>query len=603
MDAAVAAAISLARMGTPARDLETDRLEFKQEDRDVRRTLELVADAVICLANNEGGHVVLGVPDRPEADLASWGVRAVITVDTLRRGVFDRTRPPLSVPVEETQEAGTRFLCVTVPKGATFYANAAGTATRRLARNCIPFTPAEQHQAAAARGYFDWSAESSGVSRDALAAEEIARLRRLLVLAGRDDLSRLDDPQLLRDLRLSLDDDSVTRAGMLLLGKESELAATIPTYGYAYQYRQSPGSESTARLRGARPILAAVELLLDAVGARSQTHSISIEGGVQLQIRDYPQEAIREVVVNAFIHRDFEQGAAVEVEHSAEALSVTSAGGLVYGVTPENILTHPSTPRHRLLMETVTLLQVAERSGQGIDRTYRELLRAGKPPPTILDDGVQVRVVLPGGTGNDAFARFVANLDGQLGGDVEVLLALSHLRDRRSINASQLAALAQRSPAEAKGVLDRLAHVSLIEATRRTARRGTPTYVLTGEALTRLGRAVRYHYRRTDDTDRKIIEQVREYGFVTNVTLRRMFNVDVYTARNLLQSLRERGVLEKLDAARGGPGIRYGLRSESATRGMGITKEGLPTPVAPEDEGPLQLEFPLSGADDAKAGS
>ena len=55
-------------------------------------------------------------------------------------------------------------------------------------------------------------------------------------------------------------------------------------------------------------------------------------------------------------------------------------------------------------------LQVAERTGQGLDRTYRELLRCGKAPPTALDDGLQVRVIVPGGTGNDAFARFVADI-------------------------------------------------------------------------------------------------------------------------------------------------------------------------------------------------
>ena len=563
MDTQVSAALALIRSGTPARELESDRLEFKQEEPDIKGTIENMADAVICLANNEGGFVVLGVPDRHDAPRSTWGVSPGITVDILRRGIFDRTRPSLSVPVEELAEAGVRVLCVTVPQGAIFYSNAAGTATRRLGPACVPFSPQEQHQAAASRGYLDWSAEDSGATLDSLAGDEIRRARRLLTLAGREDLARADDAQLLRDLRLRGDRDAVTRAGLLLFGREDEVRRLIPTYGYAYQYRPSPGSESSARVRGHRPILAAIEMLLDAAASRSQVHSISIEGGVQLQIQDYPPEAIREVVVNAFVHRDYEQGAAIEVEHSPESLLITSPGGLVYGVTPENILTHPSTPRHRLLLETVTMLQVAERTGQGIDRAYRELLRAGKPPPTISDDGSQVRVLLPGGSGNDAFVRFAASTDPELSRDVDVLLALSHLREKRSIDPLDLAALAQRSAGEAKAALDRITSAGLIEPTRRTARHDLPTYTLTEYGLARLGRAVRYHYRRTDDTDRKVIDHVREYGYVTNQTLRRLFNIDVYTARNLLQSLRERGILQKLDTARGGPGIRYGLAATS----------------------------------------
>ncbi len=185
-------------------------------------------------------------------------------------------------------------------------------------------------------------------------------------------------------------------------------------------------------------------------------------------------------------------------------------GGLVFGVTPENILTHPSTPRNRLLLETVTALQVAERTGQGIDRAYRELLRTGKVPPTFGDDGYQVRVLVQGGTGNDAFARFVAELAPELGGDMDVLLALSHLRDARNIDAARLAAIAQRSTSEAQGVLERLALARLVAPTARTAARAHPTYVLTGSTLASLGRAVRYHVRRADETDRKVADHIRE---------------------------------------------------------------------------------------------
>ena len=45
---------------------------------------------------------------------------------------------------------------VTVPRGATFYAE--GTATRRLGTKAVPFPPDQQRRALAARGLHDWSA-------------------------------------------------------------------------------------------------------------------------------------------------------------------------------------------------------------------------------------------------------------------------------------------------------------------------------------------------------------------------------------------------------------------------------------------------------------
>jgi len=55
-----------------------------------------------------------------------------------------------------------------------------------------------------------------------------------------------------------------------------------------------------------------------------------------------------------------------------------------------------------------------------------------------------------------------------------------------------------------------------------------------------------------------VIEHVREYGFVTNRTIQRLFDISVYAARNMLAEMRGRGLLEKIGEARGGPGVRYG---------------------------------------------
>jgi ATP-dependent DNA helicase RecG len=69
---------------------------------------------------------------------------------------------------------------------------------------------------------------------------------------------------------------------------------------------------------------------------------------------------------------------------------------------------------------------------------------------------------------------------------------------------------------------------------------------------------VTYRRRTIDETDQKVIEHVQEYGFVTNRTLQRLFDRDLFAARNMLSDLRERGLIEKLGTARGGPGVKYG---------------------------------------------
>ena len=349
-------------------------------------------------------------------------------------------------------------------------------------------------------------------------------------------------------------------AAILMLAKEELIREVIPSYGYSYQYRPTPGSEATNRLRDQKPLLAAVESLMEAIRARTEVRPLNVAGGVQLQLVDFPPNAVRELLVNALIHRSFDDSGTVDIEHSPERLTITSPGGLVSGVTPENILTHPSTPRHRLLTEVIARCQLAERTGQGIDRAYREMLRAGKPPPRIEDFESRVRASLDGGIGNDAFTRFVRDLPEPLGGDVDVLICLSILRASTSIDGLRLAEAIQRSPIEAQDVLARLGDddAGLLEPTRRTVRKPFPSYRLRNEPLAKLARAVSYRRRTLGEIDSKVVEHVNEYGFVTNKTVQRLFDVNVYAARNMLSDLRERQLLNKIGKARGGPGVKYG---------------------------------------------
>lgn len=558
MQEATAEALKALLAGASANDLEGDTLDFKEPTADVKVTFKIVSDAAVCFVNARGGDIVLGVDDKGRGGKALVGVNSKITVDNLRRAIFDRTRPQLTCFVEEHEMGGQRIIIVSVPQGVGPHANSSGTATRRMGKDCLPFTPEQQREVLISRGQIDFSAEATAATLTDLSAVEFERMRRLLIRAGKTDLAGLADEGLLRDLRLATADGRLTNAALLLLGHEEAIAQYLPAYGYSYQFRPSGGSEATARLRARRPILSAVDELISGISARIQVHPLNLAGGVQLRLSDYPLDAVRELVVNGLIHRSYEADGTVDVEHTPEQLVIASPGGLVAGVTPDNILTYPSTPRNRLLTETVAALQLAERTGQGVDRVYREMLRSGKEPPQFDDVGTLVRAMLPGGVGNDSFVRFVNVLPDDLAGDVDVLLVFAWLRTQRSVDALQLAGLIQRSVIEAQRVLGRLAEASFLEASRRTATRPQPTYRLRSETIAAMSRAVAYGRRGVDDIDQKVIEHVREYDFVTNRTIQRLFDISVYAARNMLAEMRGRGLLEKIGEARGGPGVRYG---------------------------------------------
>jgi ATP-dependent DNA helicase RecG len=81
-----------------ASTFESQQLEFKRPAPDLRRTLELLADAAVCFANAEGGTIVVGVDDKATSRSAALvGVQPALSLDAIRKGIFDRTRPNLTV--------------------------------------------------------------------------------------------------------------------------------------------------------------------------------------------------------------------------------------------------------------------------------------------------------------------------------------------------------------------------------------------------------------------------------------------------------------------------------------------------------------------------
>jgi ATP-dependent DNA helicase RecG len=94
----------------------------------------------------------------------------------------------------------------------------------------------------------------------------------------------------------------------------------------------------------------------------------------------------------------------------------------------------------------------------GFDRVYRALVAAGKEPPRI-EIGPRFTVVVPGGHGDRAFARFLRGPDfpdSRLSNDLDVLLTLSILRTRVSVTATAIAPPIQRDPDFADDVLRRM---------------------------------------------------------------------------------------------------------------------------------------------------
>ena len=167
--------------------------------------------------------------------------------------------------------------------------------------------------------------------------------------------------------------------------------------------------------------------------------------------------------VNGVVHRDWLSRQPTTIEHVGDTLTVTSPGGFLGGVTPDNIITHPAVPRYRSMAEAMARLGLAEREGIGVDRMVRDMLAIGRPAPAISGiDGPCVRVTLLGGPPDAAVLALVAELTPAWAGNVDSLLLIEHLTRHGWVDADSAVGVLQRSsPDEAREAILRLAEAHL----------------------------------------------------------------------------------------------------------------------------------------------
>ena len=98
--------------------------------------------------------------------------------------------------------------------------------------------------------------------------------------------------------------------------------------------------------------------------------SAHIQGLERIERQDYPEEALREALLNAVIHRDYSFSGSIIININDSELEVISLGGLLPGLSPEDIRSGISQPRNRRLAELFHRLKLVESYGTGIRKIF-----------------------------------------------------------------------------------------------------------------------------------------------------------------------------------------------------------------------------------------
>jgi predicted HTH transcriptional regulator len=116
-------------------------------------------------------------------------------------------------------------------------------------------------------------------------------------------------------------------------------------------------------------LIKAANSVLDKLNIHNATHT-RITGNAQRdQWRDIDKDALREAVINAFVHNDYATNEVPPVfEIFSDRLVITSMGGLPFGMTEEEFFEGVSNPRNKVLMRVFKDMDLVEQLGSGMER-------------------------------------------------------------------------------------------------------------------------------------------------------------------------------------------------------------------------------------------
>lgn len=122
--------------------------------------------------------------------------------------------------------------------------------------------------------------------------------------------------------------------------------------------------------------------------------SSEIKGVVRTDRKDYPEEAIREAFLNALVHRDYSFSGSIIINVTDDSMEFISLGGLLPGLTTDDIRLGISQPRNKNLAEVFHRLRLIESYGTGIRRIYK-LYKSCSVQPVMEAAPNAFKIVLP----------------------------------------------------------------------------------------------------------------------------------------------------------------------------------------------------------------
>ena len=212
--------------------------------------------------------------------------------------------------------------------------------------------------------------------------------------AGRiADVEGLSKADLIAKLRLTDDNGNIKRAAIVLFGKNpakffNNCVVKIGRFG-----KDSSDIRFQETVEG--KIVYLLKEVLEQLNRKFFTRAISFEGMQRIEKGEYPIAALREMLFNALVHRNYLGSSVVQMRMFDNYFNIWNEGELPAGISLDSLKRqHPLRPRYLLIADVCFKGGYIDAWGSGTLKIISTCQEAGLPDPEIIEQDGGILVTL-----------------------------------------------------------------------------------------------------------------------------------------------------------------------------------------------------------------
>lgn len=523
---------------------ETNTVEFKSciKSPQYKALIDLLVKEAVGLANTKGGMILVGVEDNGTVSGCTD-----FEEQNIMESIYDKTIPKLFTDIEVLTIENKNVIKISVEKSSEIISTSNGIVYKRLGKNTKPWYPSEYSSNLIPSFKGDYSAKIiEDSSREDIDFIEVKNLKRKLQSRDKNStLHNLDDIGFLKDLELiKVIEDTIklTLAGALFVGTEIAIKKHLPQAEILVLSYGEGKSEYNKRLDLKIPLVKAIDRIQHFFEDRNGIENIQM-GLFKLEVRDYPLNVFQEALLNAMTHRDYNNTAPIIIKFYPTEIIIENPGSFPEGIDSKNIISHPSTPRNKLIAEVFQKLKYVQRSGQGVDIIFKDMIALGKSAPYYQLYSEAVQLTLYSNLEDVDFLKFITKEEERLGEfSVQEICILKYVKENKQITLTKAAEVAQMSSNTVLTVLN-----NLIQKKNILQREIKNKYMFTHRVYSEFSDQVEYVKDKEFDeiqAETMILDYLDQNEFITRSEVERLCGFSTSSSKRLLKKLRDTNKIE-----------------------------------------------------------